>query len=241
MRLEVYKNYDEVSLRAANIIASQVIVNPKSVLGLATGSSPIGTYNILVQRCQAGQLDFSQVRSVNLDEYKGLGIESDQSYVWFMHHHLFDKINIKAENIHLPNGKAQDFHEEAKNYDALIDSLGGTDIQLLGIGHNGHIGFNEPSEEFIAPTHVVDLQESTIEANKRFFTSIDEVPKQAITMGMHGIMTSKKILLIATGKAKADAVRKTLNGSVTPKVPASILQLHRDVTILVDQELADNL
>lgn len=236
MRIYRAKNYQELSRKAANIISAQVIIKPNCVLGLATGSSPIGTYKQLIEWYNKGDLDFAEVKSVNLDEYRGLGIESDQSYVYFMHHNFFDHINIKPENINLPNGKNPDAAAECARYDQVIESLGGIDIQLLGIGRNGHIGFNEPGAAFEKDTHCVDLTESTIEANKRFFNSIDEVPRQAYTMGIRSIMHAKQILLIASGKDKAEAVAKSFFGPVTPEVPASVLQLHQNVVLVADED-----
>lgn len=228
-------NYDELSKKAANIIAAQVISKPCSVLGLATGSTPLGTYEKLAEYNKAGDVDFSQVTSVNLDEYQGLKGDNDQSYRYFMDNNLFCKINIDKSKTYVPNGCAADLAEEGKRYDELIKSLGGIDLQLLGIGLDGHIGFNEPDEVFVGETHEVVLDESTIEANARFFASKDDVPKKAITMGMMSIMQAKKILLIANGKNKKDIVEKSFNGPITPLVPASILQLHPDVTVIFSE------
>ena len=235
MKIIKTADYNEMSRKAANLIGAQVIMKPNCILGLATGSSPIGTYKELIKRCEEGDLDFSQVKSVNLDEYKGLPRDNDQSYYYFMNHNLFDHINIDKANTHVPNGMEPDAAKECANYEELIKSLGGVDLQLLGLGHNGHIGFNEPAEEFDKVTHCVDLQESTIEANKRFFASEDDVPKQAYTMGIKNIMQAKKILLIAGGKEKAEALKNSLYGPITPSVPASILQLHNDVTVIADE------
>lgn len=228
------KDYNDLSRKAANIISAQVIMKPNCVLGLATGSSPEGMYAQLVDWYNKGDLDFAKVKSVNLDEYRGLSRENEQSYYYFMHKHLFDKVNIDVNNTYLPNGLAEDPEEECRRYDALIESLGGVDLQLLGMGHNGHIGFNEPGDHYDKGTHCVDLQQSTIEANKRFFASADDVPKQAVSMGSGTIMKAKKILLIACGEDKADAVAKSFFGPVTPEVPASILQLHSDVVVIAD-------
>ncbi|HIY30213.1 MAG TPA: glucosamine-6-phosphate deaminase [Candidatus Mediterraneibacter avicola] len=234
MRIYEAKDYQEMSRKAANILAAQVILKPDCVLGLATGSSPIGTYDQLVEGYEKGDLDFSEVKTVNLDEYIGLDHENDQSYYYFMHQHLFDRINIDPANTNVPNGMAEDIAAECERYEELIRSLGGVDIQLLGIGRNGHIGFNEPADSFDKMTHCVDLTESTIEANKRFFASADDVPRQAVSMGSGTIMKAKKILLIACGEDKADAVAKSFFGPVTPEVPASILQLHSDVVVIAD-------
>lgn len=236
MRIIEAKDYKELSKHAANIIAAQIVMKPDCVLGLATGSSPIGTYDQLVEKYENGELDFSQVSSVNLDEYRGLDHENDQSYYYFMHEHLFDRVNIKAENTNVPDGTNPDAENECKRYEELIRSYGGVDLQLLGLGHNGHIGFNEPAPVFEKETHCVDLTESTIEANKRFFASADDVPKQAYTMGIGTIMRAKKILVVVSGADKADIVAKAFFGDVTPEVPASILQMHPDVTIVGDTE-----
>ncbi len=236
--MKIYKadDYRGMSRIAANIISAQIILKPDCVLGLATGSTPIGTYEELVERYNKGDLDFSAVTTVNLDEYKGLTKDNDQSYYYFMHHNLFDHVNIPAENINLPDGTEPDSEKECARYEGLIRSLGGADLQLLGLGHNGHIGFNEPADAFDNETHCVDLQESTIEANKRFFASADDVPRQAYTMGIGTIMRAKKILLVASGKDKAEIVKRAFTGPVCPQVPASILQLHPDVTVVVDAE-----
>ncbi len=236
MRIYKVKDYNELSRKAANIISAQVISKPDCVLGLATGSSPIGTYKQLIEWYKKGDLDFKETKSVNLDEYRGLGIESDQSYVYFMNENLFKHINIDPKNINIPNGKKEDAIEECKRYDDLIDSLGGIDIQLLGIGRNGHIGFNEPDTSFIKETHCVKLTESTIEANKRFFASVDDVPREAYTMGIGAIMKAKTVLLIASGKDKAEAIKNSFFGPITPNVPASILQLHPNVIVVADED-----
>lgn len=219
----------------ACIVSAQVIMKPNCVLGLATGSTPIGLYKQLVEWFKKGDLDFSEVMTVNLDEYKGLSRENDQSYYYFMHQNLFDHVNIPVENTHLPNGMEPDSQKECKRYTELIQSLGGVDLQLLGIGHNGHIGFNEPGESFDKQVHCVNLTESTIEANKRFFASADDVPKQAYTMGIKTIMQAKKILIVASGEDKAEIVHKAFFGPITPQVPASVLQLHNDVTLVADE------
>ena len=234
--MKIYKatDYRDMSRKAANIISAQIIMKPDCVLGLATGSTPIGTYEQLVDWYRKGDLDFSAVTTVNLDEYKGLTKDNDQSYYYFMHHNLFDHVNILPENTHLPDGTEPDSARECARYERLIQSLGGVDLQLLGLGHNGHIGFNEPGEAFEKETHCVDLQESTIEANKRFFASADDVPRQAYTMGIKTIMQARTILLVVNGEGKADIVRDAFFGPVTPAVPASILQMHNDVTLVAD-------
>lgn len=236
MKLTVTNSYEKLSELAAEYIAAQVILKPDSVLGLATGSSPVGVYKCLVEKFNKGCLDFSDVISINLDEYVGLDGSHEQSYRYFMQDHLFNYVNIKPENTFVPNGCASDLAAECSEYDARVTRLGGIDLQLLGIGPDGHIGFNEPDDHFTAETHVVDLLPSTIEANSRFFSSIDEVPKQAVSMGMGSIMKAKKILLIANGKAKKDVLMEALNGKITPDLPASLLQLHRDVTVIFSEE-----
>ena len=235
MKIYKAKDYKDMSRKAANIISAQVIMKPNCVLGLATGSTPIGTYDQLVEWYNKGDLDFSEVTTVNLDEYKGLPRTNDQSYYYFMHQHLFDRVNIDPERTNVPNGMEPDAVKECGRYEELIRSLGGVDLQLLGLGHNGHIGFNEPGEAFEKETHCVDLTESTIEANKRFFESADDVPKQAYTMGIKTIMQAKKILIVVNGENKADIVERAFFGPVTPEVPASILQLHNDVTLVGDE------
>lgn len=235
MRIIRVKNYEELSRAAANIISAQVILKPDCVLGLATGSSPIGTYQQLIKWYQKGDLDFSQVTSVNLDEYVGLAPDHDQSYHYFMHQNLFDSINIRPDRINLPDGCAKDMAAECRRYDALLRTLG-VDLQLLGLGNNGHIGFNEPDAEFSKGTHVVTLTESTLEANKRFFASIDDVPKTAISMGTYDIMQAKRVLMVASGKAKAEAVKAAFFGPITPQMPASILQFHKDFTLVADED-----
>ena len=232
MKIIRTKNYEEMSLEAAKIMAAQIVLKPDAVLGLATGSSPIGLYDNLVKWNEQGDLDFSAIRSVNLDEYCGLDGSNDQSYRYFMDTHLFNRVNIDKANTNVPNGKAADYAAEGARYDELIAALGGIDMQLLGIGPDGHIGFNEPDEFFTKETHVVDLDPSTIEANARFFASANDVPRQAVTMGMGGIMGAKKVLLIASGASKKEILEKALFGPITPEVPASLLQLHPDLTVV---------
>ena len=230
------KDYSDMSRKAANIIAAQVILKPDCVLGLATGSTPIGTYKNLVAAYENGDLDFSLVKTANLDEYRGLEKSNDQSYDYFMKANLFNHININFDNLNIPDGENPDADAECARYEAVVKALGGQDLQLLGMGHNGHIGFNEPADEFPKETHCVDLQESTIQANKRFFEKVEDVPTQAYTMGIENIMSAKKILLLANGKAKAQAVYDTCFGPVKPQVPASILQLHADCIVIADEE-----
>ena len=232
MKLIKVESYEKLSRQAANIISAQVILKPNAVLGLATGSSPIGTYSQLIKWYEKGDIDFSNTVTVNLDEYCGLSPENDQSYRYFMDTNFFNHININKENTNVPNGLAADPIHECARYDTLIDSLGGIDIQLLGIGHNGHIVFNEPDEAFEKTTHIVELKQSTIDANARFFEDKSQVPTHAITMGIKSIMNARKILLIANGKDKKEILEKALFGPVTPEVPASILQLHPDLTVI---------
>ena len=236
MRIICAKDYKEMSEMAADIIGAQVLLKSDAVLGLATGSTPIGTYEELVRRYEAGRLDFGKIKTVNLDEYRGLTRDNDQSYYYFMHSHLFDHININKNNTNVPDGMEPDALKAGQDYENIIKNYGGIDLQLLGLGNNGHIGFNEPGDEFIDKTHVVDLTESTIEANKRFFASIDDVPKQAYTMGIGSIMRAKRVLMVVNGKGKAEIVKEAFFGPITPKVPASILQLHNDFILIGDVE-----
>ena len=228
-------SYEKMSHIAANIIFAQVINKPDSVLGLATGSSPVGTYKELIALCKKGDLSFADVTSINLDEYAGLDGESDQSYRYFMNKNLFESVDINLENTFVPNGKADDLEAECKAYDDRISTYGGIDLQLLGIGLDGHIGFNEPDSFFTKETHLVELDESTIKANARFFESEEDVPRKAVTMGMGGIMGAKKVLLIANGANKKEILDKAFYGPITPEVPASILQLHPDVTVIYSE------
>lgn len=228
-------DYEHMSRLAANIISAQIILKPECVLGLATGSTPVGTYKNLIHWYEKGDLDFSGVTSVNLDEYKGLSSDHDQSYRYFMNNNLFNHINIKKENTYVPDGMEPDASKACADYDAVIENCGGVDLQLLGLGHNGHIGFNEPCDIFEKGTHCVDLAESTISANARFFASADMVPRQAYTMGIQTIMRAKKILVVASGKDKAEIIKKAFFGPITPQVPASVLQLHTDVILVGDE------
>ena len=235
MRIIKAKDYDDLSRKAANIISAQVLLKPDCVLGLATGSTPIGTYKQLIEWYEKGDLDFSAAKSVNLDEYRGLTKDNDQSYYYFMYNNLFKHININMENTNVPDGTEPDSEKECSRYENVIEAYGGVDLQLLGLGHNGHIGFNEPDKDFPRTTHCVDLTQSTIEANKRFFASVDDVPKQAYTMGIGTIMKARKILLVVSGADKAQILHNVLCGPVTPEVPASILQLHSDVIVVADE------
>ncbi len=227
--------YEELSTRAAALICDQVATKPQCVLGLATGSSPLGAYGKIVEKNQAGEVDFSKVKTVNLDEYVGLDGEHNQSYRYFMNNNLFKHINIDISNTYVPNGCAADIEAECRAYDKLIESLGGIDLQLLGIGYDGHIGFNEPDTYFEKSTHMVCLDSSTVEANSRFFASRQDVPATAITMGIGGIMSAKKVLLLANGRGKKDIVEKAFFGPITPAIPASILQLHPDLTVIYSE------
>ncbi len=229
------KDYDAMSKAAAEIMATQITEKPNCVLGLATGSTPIGLYAELVKKYEAGELDFSMVTTVNLDEYRGLTHDNDQSYYYFMNDNLFSHVNIDKNNTYVPDGTIEDADEACKQYDAIVAATGGQDIQLLGMGHNGHIGFNEPCDIFVKGTNCVDLTESTINANARFFASIEDVPTQAYTMGIQTIMYAKKILVVVNGEGKADIVEKAFFGDITPLVPASILQLHQDVVVVGDE------
>lgn len=235
MRIIEVENYEKLSEIAADIIGAQVLLKPNCVLGLATGSSPLGTYENLAARCQAGLLDFSRVRTVNLDEYCGLDGANTQSYRYFMDHNLFDKVNIDKANTHVPKGDAADMEAECDRYEALVEGMGWPDLQLLGIGHNGHIGFNEPADHFPAKAHTVKLAESTIQANSRLFDRIEDVPTMAVTMGIGTIMKARRVLLIA-GADKREIVEKACRGPVTPEVPASILQLHPDATVIMSEK-----
>ena len=230
MKKIVCKNYEELSKCGADIIAEQIKAKPDSILGLATGSTPIGLYKCLREM----PLDFSNISSFNLDEYYPISKENDQSYCYFMKDNLFNHIQVKSTDI--PNGEASDAEAECRRYDEAIEQAGGIDLQLLGLGVNGHIGFNEPADALSVGTHAVDLTESTIEANARFFANKEDVPRRALTLGLGGIMRAKKILVLASGKNKAEVVRKMFSGEVTTDVPASLLQLHSDVTVIVDED-----
>lgn len=236
MKFFEVENYKQMSRKAANIISAQVICKPDSVLGLATGSTPLGIYKQLIEWYKKGDIDFSEVRTVNLDEYRGLSATDDQSYRYYMNENFFNSINVKLENTFVPNGLATDIDKECAEFDKRIADFGGIDIQLLGIGIDGHIGFNEPDDCFVKSTHLVKLHESTVEANSRFFASRDLVPTEAVTMGMVSIMQAEKIILVANGEAKRDILMKSLYGPITPRIPASILQLHKDLTVIYSKE-----
>ena len=236
MKILICKDYEDMSLTASNLIEAEIINKPQITLGLATGSTPIGLYKNLIEANKNKAIDFSQVKTFNLDEYFGLGKSDTQSYHHFMKENLFNHINIDENNTNIPSGIANDIKEECQRYDKLIEDNGGIDIQILGIGSNAHIAFNEPSDTFKMGTYLVDLTESTIEANSRFFDSKDKVPTKAITMGVGSIFKAKKIILLASGKNKAEAVYNTIHGDINPNVPSSILKLHPDVTLLLDEE-----
>lgn len=237
-RILITDNYEQMSKKAAAMISSQIILKHDSVLGLATGDTPLGMYKELIETYKRDEVDFTDVTTFNLDEYYGLNRENPQSYYYYMNNNLFKHINIKTENTHIPNGTAPDIDEECANYENKIKKAGGIDIQVLGIGKNGHIGFNEPDVNFEAETHLVHLDESTIQANSRFFSSEKDVPVTALSMGIKTIMQSKKIVLLASGEGKAEAIYKTIKGKINPEVPASILQLHPDATIIIDKAAA---
>ena len=225
-----------MSEKGAQILAAQVTLKPESFLGLATGSTPLGIYKRLADWNQKGLLDFGQVKTANLDEYKGIGRDNEQSYYYYMNENLFSKVNIQTVNTMIPDGSREDEEAVCAEYERQIEENGSVDIQLLGIGRNGHIGFNEPSDSFADGCHCVDLAPSTIEANQRFFEKEEDVPGQAYTMGIGTIMKAKKVLLIASGKDKAEALKALIEGKVTPKVPATILRFHPDVTVIADED-----
>ncbi len=237
MSLRIYraKDYQEMSRKAANILSAQIILKPDCVLGLATGSTPVGAYQLLVERYEKGDLDFSEVTTVNLDEYRGLGPEDEQSYAYFMNAHLFGHVNLDRQKTFLPDGLAGDSRKACEDYEEMIRRTGGIDLQLLGLGHDGHIGFNEPADAFEKKTHLVDLAEQTIQANKRFFASKEDVPRQALTMGIQTIMSADRILLAVSGADKAAVLRDALFGPVTPQLPASVLQLHPQLMLVADE------
>lgn len=241
MRIIVTENYEELSKKAADMVASQLILKPKSVIGFATGGTPIGMYREIVKMYSEGKFTFREVTTFNLDEYYGLDRDNPQSYYFYMMEHLFKHVDIDKNKINIPNGRAEDIEKECLEYEEKIEKAGGIDLQILGIGKNGHIGFNEPDVKFEAKTHLVRLDEDTIKANSRFFNSIEEVPTMAISMGIKTIMHARKIILLASGKEKADIIEKMVNAPITPDVPASILQLHPDVTLILDKEAAAKL
>ena len=236
MRIVKAKDYTAMSRMAANIISAQIIMNAKCVLGLATGSTPIGIYQQMIEWYRKGDLDFSEVTTINLDEYRGLGPDNDQSYRYFMNTNLFDHVNIRKDHTFVPDGLEADREKACSSYNERIRACGGIDLQLLGLGNNGHIGFNEPEDAFEKETHCVQLSESTIQANARFFDNPEEVPREAYTMGIKSIMQARKIVVVVNGAGKAEIVKKAFTGPVTPMVPASVLQLHNDVTLVGDEQ-----
>lgn len=241
MRVIKVKDYEEMSSVAASMVSGQVMLKPESVLGLATGDTPLGMYQNLIKLYEQGTIDFSEVTTFNLDEYYGIPKTNHQSYYYYMMENLFQHININKENINIPDGMAGDIEIECKNYENKIKKANGIDLQILGIGVNGHIGFNEPNVNFEAETHLVSLDEKTIQSNARFFESIEEVPTKAISMGIKTIISSRKIVLLANGSGKAEAVEQMVKGKISPEMPASILQLHKDVTVIVDEEAGSRL
>ena len=236
MKVIVTKNYDEMSVKAGELMADIIKNKPTCVLGLATGSTPVGMYKVLVEKYNAGEIDFSKVSSVNLDEYYPITPDNDQSYRYFMNENLFDKVNIDKTKTAVPDGTAEDVEAFCKAYEAHIDELGGVDVQVLGIGRNGHIGFNEPDDELFRYTHLTALTPDTIEANSRFFASEDEVPKHALTMGVKSVFKARKVLLLASGKNKAEAVKAMIEGKISTSCPATLLCLHNDVTVICDED-----
>lgn len=241
MKVIVTKSKEMMSINAAHILASKIMEYPHLVLGLATGSTPLCTYHELIKMYNNGILDFSRVTTFNLDEYVGLDDSSPYSYRFYMQKEFFDYININQKKINIPYGIAEDLTEETKRYEKAIKKAGGIDVQLLGIGRNGHIGFNEPKSNFETLTHVVELDKQTIEDNARFFDSRQQVPRKAISMGIKTIMNSRKVILLASGENKAEAVKKMIYGKIDPNLQASVLQLHPDVTVILDKEAASQL
>lgn len=237
MEVRIFNNADEIAVACADIFTELLVSKPESVLGLATGASPVKTYNELIKRCKNGEISFSKVKTFNLDEYCDLPRDDKNSYYTFMHENLFNSVDIKEENVNILDGNAADAEKEAKEFDEKIDNAGGIDIQLLGIGTNGHIGFNEPSDSFSDGTFKVKLTDSTIKSNSIYFDD-DSMPRYALTMGINSIMKAKKIVLIATGESKADAIKATIDGEVTPQVPASVLKNHPDAILLIDKAAA---
>ena len=236
MRVILCDNYDQMSKEASKIIASQIYLKPNSVIGFATGSTPVGTYKELISLYSAGEIDFKDMITFNLDEYYPISRTNDQSYYYFMHENLFDKINVKPENIHILNGEAEVADAECEAYDKKIDEKGGIDLQILGIGRNGHIGFNEPDKALVTSTHITGLTESTIEANSRFFADIKDVPTKSLTMGIASIMKAKRIIILANGESKKEAVQALLTKDITTECPATMLKVHPDVILICDKE-----
>lgn len=238
LRIIIADNYEDMSKKAANMVAAQILLKPNSVLGLATGSTPLMTYKYLIKLFSDETISFKEAVTFNLDEYVGINKGNENSYYYYMENNFFKHIDVKQENTHIPSGNAEDLSAECSTYEEKIKLSGGIDFQILGIGNNGHIGFNEPNLKFEAVTHVIDLDEETIKANSRFFTSEAEVPKKAITMGVKTIMNTRKVLLLANGRGKAETIYNSIYGKIDPNLPASILQLHPDVTFILDKEAA---
>ncbi len=240
MEIKVCNTYEEVSQLAAKIIAEQITEKPNSILGLATGSTPVGTYKELIKMYNEGKIDFKNVKSFNLDEYYPIKKTNEQSYRYFMDENLFNYVNIDKKNTNVPDGETTNPLEYCLNYDKRVEEAGGIDLQILGIGQNGHIGFNEPDEELYVETHITELTQNTIEANSRFFEKIEDVPTKAITMGLGTIMKAKKIIVLANGKSKQQIINKLINSGITTKIPASLLKLHPNVTLICDKEAYEN-
>lgn len=238
MKIICVDNYEQMSKKAGNIVASQLILKPDSVLGLATGSTPLGMYKELIELYKQGDIDFNKVTTFNLDEYYNLSRDNNQSYYYYMNENFFNHINIDMNHVNIPNGMAKDIEKECIEYEKRIRTNGGIDLQILGVGRNGHIGFNEPDVKFEALTHMVKLDEQTIKDNSRFFEFIEDVPTKAISMGIKTIMQSKKIILLANGEEKADSIYGAISGDITPEIPVSVLQLHPDVTFIIDKKAA---
>jgi len=241
MNVVVVKNYYEISIKSAQLIAEQITKKKNSVLGLATGQTPVGMYQELIKMFKRGDIDFSEVRTFNLDEYYGLPSKHPQSYHYYMWDTFFKYINIKKENIHLLNGATENIKEECNQYEILIQKHGGIDLQILGIGDNGHLGFNEPAIGLNSKTHLVNLSEETIQANSQYFDDIQKIPRQALTMGIGTIMKAKKIVLLANGRKKSQAIERTIHGPVSTEVPATVLQLHNNVLLIIDEEAASQI
>lgn len=239
VKIHITETYEDMCSKATDIFCEELKINPAGVFGFATGSTPIGMYEELIKRYENNAIDFSEMKTFNLDEYYPIKKSNNQSYDYYMKENLFNHINVKEENINIPNGEAESFTEECENYEGKIKKAGGIDLQILGMGENGHIGFNEPGDSFTKATNYVYLTESTITANARFFDSIDEVPKNALTMGIGSIMQAKKLLLLVNSAKKANILKEALFGDITPKIPASVVQLHRNVNVVITKDVAD--
>lgn len=241
MKIQIFENYEKLSQESARLLATQILRHPESVLGLATGSTPLSTYKKLIRLYEEGLISFKKIRTYNLDEYIKIDVKNPESYRAFMEDKLFSKVDIDEKNWHIPNGNAEDLEKECRLYDKKIEEAGGVDLQLLGIGSNGHIAFNEPGTPFSSRTHVVDLKENTIKDNARFFERLEDVPIRAISMGLRTIMEARQIILLANGANKAKAIKEALEGPITPEVPASVLQLHPNLIVLLDEAAASQL